>query len=140
MAGRRFGLIVCALCLCLSLAQIPALAASTADAKESIATDRECTLTLSYRHQTMAFPNVAVKLYRVAEVSADFQYTLTPQFAASDLMLNGIQSSSEWRVVRSTLESYILANSVAPDMTALTDEDGHVQFQGLKTGLYFLKV
>jgi hypothetical protein len=112
------------------------LAASTSDAVEPILTEKECSLTVSYCCANTAFSGMEVTLYRIAEVSADFQYTLTEPFAASGLILNGIQTTGEWNVVRSTLEAHILANDISPESTATTKEDGQVSFEELPTGLY----
>jgi hypothetical protein len=77
-----------------------------------------------------------VRLYKIADVSADFQYSLTAPFSNSGLILNGVQSVSEWNVIRSTLETHILAYDVDADFTGVTDQDGQVCFQALKPGLY----
>ena len=134
MAKRRVGLIAMILCLCLLPRTV--FAASTADAKETIATDRACSLNVSYRCDGNAFDGQSVKLYKIAEVSGDARYTLTPDFGASGLILNGIQTNGEWNVIRSTLEGFILANKVAPELVGVTDEKGEVRFDGLEPGLY----
>ena len=136
MAARRLGIIVFLLCFCLRLMPQYAYAASTTEAKEPIATDKECTLTICYSYGEKVFPDQIVKLYKVADVSANFQYTLTSSFAASGLILNGVQSNGEWKVIRSTLEAYILANNIAPTLTTTTDELGQACFTQLTPGLY----
>ena len=137
MAKRRVGIIAFLLCFCLCLMPQYALAASTTDANEPIDTGRPCTLTIGYTYDGTAFPNQTVTLYHVADVSADFQYTLTAPFAPSNLVLNGIQTNGEWDVIRTTMESYILSHGVTPTATAVTDELGQAHFTGLKPGLYF---
>lgn len=136
MAKRRVAVIVLLLCLCLSWLPCYAQAASTADAKEPISPDKDCSLTIAYRYDGQRFSNHPVKLYKIADVSADFQYTLTAPFANSGLILNGVQTVSEWNVIRSTLETHILAYDVDADFTDVTDQDGQVCFQALKPGLY----
>lgn len=136
MANRRVAVIVLLLCLCLSWLPCYAQAASTADAKEPISPDKDCSLTIAYRYDGQSFSNHPVKLYKIADVSADFQYTLTVPFANSGLILNGVQSVSEWNVIRSTLETHILAYDVDADFTGVTDQDGQVCFRALKPGLY----
>lgn len=139
MAKRRMGIIL-ALLLCLSLVLMPctARADSTSDAKEPIDTDRDCTLTVGYGYDGIAFSGEHVVLYQVAEVSEDFQYTLTAPFAASNLILNGIQTNGEWNVIRSTLESYLLTHPVEPVQTVFTDEAGQARFTPLNPGLYLV--
>ena len=136
MAERRMGLIAAILCLCLCLLPCRVLATSTADAKEPISTDRTCSLTISCYSGGMAFSELPVRLYQIAEVSADYQYTLTPAFVGSGLILNGIQTVGEWNVIRSTLEAEILANGIAADHTGLTDAAGKAAFEELLPGLY----
>lgn len=136
MAKRRFGIVILLICFCLCMLPSAALAASTTDAKEQINTDKECTLTISYHYGETAFPDQTVNLYQIADVSADYQYTLTSAFAPSGLMLNGIQTNGEWNVIRSTLEAHILAHNTAPVMSAVTDASGKACFESLKPGLY----
>ena len=136
MAKRRFGIVVLLLCFLLCMLPCHALAAATTDAKEPISADNACSLTIGYGYEGTAFPNQSVKLYKVADVSADFQYTLTAPFAASGLLLNGIQTNSEWNVIRSTLETRILADNIAPTQTVETGTSGHAAFTQLTPGLY----
>jgi hypothetical protein len=136
MINRKPGILLIVLWLCFCLMPYHVLAASTADAVEPIITEKACSLTLSYTCEDTAFSGVEVKLYRIAEVSADFQYTLTQPFEDSGLILNDIQTSGEWNVLRSTLEAYILANNLAPEFTSVTNSDGQASFDALKTGMY----
>ena len=134
MMNKKIGIIALALCFC--LLPFGAHAASSANAMEPIVPDRTCSLTVSCCYGEMAFQDVEVKLYRIAEVSADSQYTLTQSFASSGLDLNGVQGSSQWNVIRTTLEAHILSCNVAPDAILKTDQHGQVHFDALSTGMY----
>ena len=134
MVKRSLRLVILLLCFC--MVPIQAQAVSTADAKEPISPQADCSLTVSYGYDGAAFAGYDVQLYKIAEVSADYQYTLTEAFAGTGLALNGIQSHSEWNVIRSTLEAYILAESIAPTQIEQTDASGQAAFQNLKPGLY----
>ena len=138
MAARRMA-IICLL-VCLGLCWMPgrAGAVSTADAVEPISPEKSCSLTLRYVCDGIAFENLPVKLYRIAAVSAEAQYTLTPQFQSSGLEINGIQTSGEWDVIRSSLEAHILAANIAPDYVSATDAGGQAPFEGLMPGLYLV--
>ena len=136
MINRKIGILFVLLCLCFHLMPYQVMAASTSDAVEPIVPGKECSLTISYCYGETAFSSVEVKLYRIAEVSADFRYTLVQNFAASGLILDGIRTAGEWDVVRSTLETYILAYNIAPEITSVTNEDGQVSFESLKNGMY----
>ena len=136
MAKRRMGIMAVLLCICLCWMPCQAQAASTTDAVEPILPEKTCTLTICYGYDGTVFADLPVKLYRIAEVSADFQYALTPAFAASGLILNGIQTVGEWNVIRTTLEAHILAYGVEADVTAVTDAEGTLHLENLATGLY----
>jgi hypothetical protein len=136
MNNRKIGIIVLLLCFCFHWMPCQVMAASTSDAVEPIIPENECSLTVSYCYGETAFSGVPVKLYRVAAVSADFEYTLTQNFRSSGLDLNGIRTAGEWNVIRATLEAHILAHNIAPDFTAVTNGDGQASFGSLKTGLY----
>ena len=136
MINRKIGIIVFLLCFCFHLMPCQVMAASTSDAVEPIIPGNECSLTVSYCCGETAFSGIQVKLYRIAEVSADFRYTLAQSFAASGLILDGIRTAGEWDVVHSTLEAHILAYNIAPEFTSVTNEDGQVSFESLKTGMY----
>lgn len=136
MTTKKIGIIVFLLCFCLYWMPNQAMAASTSEAVEPIIPDQACSLTVSYCYGETAFSGLQVKLFRIADVSADFQYTLTQNFSATGLRLNGIQASGEWNVIRSTLEAHILADTMAPDFTAVTNADGQANFEALKTGMY----
>ena len=136
MAKRRLGALILLLCFCVCILPCHVQATSTTDATDPIDTQKDCTLTIRYAYNDTPFPGQTVTLYRVADVSADYQYTLTQTFAPSDLILNGIQTNSEWDVIRSTLDVYTLIHSPEPAMTAVTDELGNACFEPLKPGLY----
>ena len=124
------------LCVCFLLVPFYAQAASTSDASEPISPTEECALYLSLNYGQIAFSSVNVKLYKIADLSADFQFNLTAEFAKTNLNLNGIKAKSEWQTVRTTLESYIISNKINPTLNATTDNSGKVVFETLKTGLY----
>ena len=130
------GAIALLLFLCICIMPSHALAASTADAKEPISPEKVSSLSVKYSCEGIDFAELPVKLYKIADVAADFQYTLTDRFDESGLVLNGIQTVGEWNVIRSTLESFILANEVAHDFEVATDEGGYASFESLTTGLY----
>ncbi len=136
MVKRRIAIIFMLICLCFNALSCVTYAVSTSDAKEFIDIDKECSLSLSYRYEETAFSDLSVSLYKIAGVSSDFKYTLTPAFQSSGLSLNGIKSSAEWNVVRSTLETYIVADGIKYDASVTTDENGRAAFNSLEAGLY----
>ena len=134
MSKRRLAMILIIVCLYLMPCKVQA--ASTADAKEFISTDTLCTLGITYSSNGTSFSDLPIRLYKIAEVSSDFQYTLAPAYKASNLIINGIRTVGEWDVIRSTLETYIIANGIRPESVILTDEYGEAHFGSLLPGLY----
>lgn len=137
---KRLGIFVFLLCFCLCLTPCKGRAASTTQATAPISPAQKGSLTLFYGYQDTVFADLPVTVYQIAQVSDDFQYTLTPSFASSNLTLNGIQTAGEWNVIRSTLESYLFANSVEPSAVGTTDQNGRISVSSLETGLYLVTV
>ena len=140
MSERRLGLISALICIFLCLAPLAAMAASTDEAKEFIDTDRKCTLSISYCYDGIPITDTAVKLYKIADISSDFQYSLTQSFEATKLALNGLRTKGEWNTVRTTLEAYITGYAIAEDHISYTDSNGQVCFESLDVGLYLATV
>lgn len=140
MAKRRMAVMIALICLYFWLTPCYAMAASTTDASEPINVNQECMLTLTYTCDGTAFEDVSVKLYKIADVSSDFQYTLTSHFEPSELILNSVRTNGEWDVIRSTLEAHIIADNINADAVAKTDSEGLVCFESLKPGLYLATV
>jgi len=100
--------------------------------------EKVCSLALHYGYDKNVFEGNGVKLYRVAEVSADGTYTLTGAFTSYRVKLNGVSTQTEWKETAVTLASYAAADSITPDRDDKTDKDGAVRFNELKTGLYLV--
>lgn len=134
---RRILALFCA-ALCLWLLPCTARAASTTQATEPISLTKDCQLTVTYSHNGLCFPDMTVRLYKIASVSADYQYAYTKDFSACALPLNGVTSQREWDTLRATLESLILAGQPTPTATTRTDRHGQAVFSQLEPGLYFI--
>ena len=131
-------IVILLMALVISAGTLPSLAISTADAKEAIDPTKECSLELTLRSETKVYGGLTVRLYQFADVSADFQFAAAGSFAGYPLRINGIQASSEWDALASTLGSYIVADKITPDASAVTDENGVVLIEHLPVGLYYL--
>ncbi len=137
MIKRISCVVMMAALLALSLLSVSAI--STADAKEQIVEDKECSLTLTYRAEDKYFEGLDIQIFRCASVTADFQYSMYGEFAGYNVVLNGITSQTEWDAVCDTVGSYVVADGIEPDAELLTDENGVVSFTGLKPGIYYVK-
>jgi hypothetical protein len=136
MDKRRMKITLFLVFFCLCLLPLNASAKSTTDATEAILTEKECSLTVSCACDGMAFSDVNVNLYKIADVSSDFQYTPTSSFVDCGLSLNGIKTTSEWNVIKTTVESFIVANRIKADKAGSTNGEGIGTFEKLPTGLY----
>lgn len=101
--------------------------------------DADTSLTLHYQKNGTAFPDLEISIYRVAEAFPDGSFQLIAPFAGYPVDIHGITEQSQWDTVAETLWSYIVADQIAPDRQAQTDETGTVLFSDLKTGLYFVR-
>ena len=140
MAQRRTGIIAFVFCICLWLLPLSVLAASTTSAVEPIDTQAECKLNVLCICYGDPYQEAPVKIYKIASVSSDFQYTLTEDFALTNLEVNGIKSDSEWRVIRSTIENYIASKNITHLSVSDTDSTGKATFVNLTPGLYLVTV
>lgn len=108
--------------------------------QEPINTQAKAGLTLTFKPEAKPAPDVEFRIYRVAEVSEDCKYTLTPEFVDCGLDLSN-PDAEVWRQAVSTLTGYIAAGAeagITADAVGKTDEEGKVVFRDLSVGLYMV--
>lgn len=120
------------LCLCTAFL-FPVAQAST-----PLDPDAQASLTLRYQKDGKTFPNLQVDIYRVAEALPNGSFALIAPFSSYPVNIHDIMEQTQWKQVASTLDSYIVANQVAPDHSVTTDETGTASFSNIKTGLYLV--
>lgn len=98
-----------------------------------------CSLTLHYAQNTVGFEDLQISIYRVADISSSGKITAAAPFDTYPVQFNGITSQKEWDVVADTLEAYVVADGVKPLAMHSTDQHGTVIFDGLDTGVYFVR-
>ncbi len=101
--------------------------------------NQQACLTLYYQKDNIAFSQLSVGIYRVAEALPDGSYELIEPFASYPVSIHCITSQEQWQKVAQTLWSYIVANQTKPDREAKTDASGRVCFSDLETGLYLVR-
>ncbi|MBR3779528.1 MAG: Cna B-type domain-containing protein [Clostridia bacterium] len=106
---------------------------------EELNTEQLCNLTLEYSHEGVAFADVEVAIYRVAEAHTDGSYDLIAPYDAYSVNIHGITSQKEWQDVAATLTAYITANGVEPTASGVTDKAGEVVLSDLPVGLYLVQ-
>lgn len=101
--------------------------------------EAQASLTLHYRKDGVAFADLQIRAYRVAEAFPDGSYALIEPFASYPVHIHDITEQTQWQQVAQTLYAYIVADGITPNREAATDEAGTVRFSDLKTGLYFVE-
>ena len=129
MKTRKWRRMLGGLLACLLLA---ALLPTAAFARGMIDTGAPVSLTIRYPCQGITF-----RIYRVAEVSAYGEYTLTGDFQDDPVTLKQPDQAG-WRALAATLDGYAARDERKPLTTGETDENGRLTFSGLEAGLYLV--
>ena len=85
----------------------PAMAAAAID------TTHPVSLTISYQQDRKPIPGVPFALYRVADVNAYAEFTLSGDFKNYPVRLDGLDSAA-WRALAETLAAYVQRPADAP--------------------------
>lgn len=118
----------------------------TAFAAGSIDTNRDCELTIQYKHGDTKLSSVGFDLYKVADVDEYARLTLTDDFEQYPVDL-GDYKGAAWNELASTLDGYIARDSRKPEGpksvdSGKTDAEGTLVFPNtqtaMKPGLYLV--
>ena len=113
----------------------PAMAAAAID------TTHPVSLTISYQQDGKPIPGVPFALYRVADVNAYAEFTLSGDFKNYPVRLDGLDSAA-WRALAETLAAYVQRDRLTPLDSGVTDRNGELTFptngKTLLPGLYFV--
>lgn len=112
-------------------------AKSTDEATELINSSKTVSLELTYKYDDIVINDINVKIYKIASVSNDFQYSLSDSFKSYNVKINGIKSKDELRSLSETLESYVYADLIQETSNGIIREN-KVEFKDLETGLYLV--
>jgi hypothetical protein len=115
-----------------------AFAAGVADAMEKVDPARQCSLQMKYIYDEIPYENLNISLYRIADVSDSYEFSLDDTFAGYPIDLSNMSSQKEWESLKSAVDSYIIADEIEADFTAVTNQSGEAVFSDLKTGVYFI--
>ena len=106
-----------------------------------IETDRPVTLTVRFFHDKAPVSGAPFSLYRVADVSAYGEFTLTGDFKDDPVRLDD-RSSDGWRALAETLRAFVLRDGRKPLDSGVTGSTGLLTFPNrqktLRPGLYLL--
>ncbi|MBQ9901975.1 MAG: hypothetical protein IJM51_06275 [Clostridia bacterium] len=116
-----------------------AFAASTDQANGAFDSTKTNKLTVVYNAEDTTFEDTAIQLYRVADLTSDYDFVLTDEFASCGLDLSNLDSSDQWEVVADTLDAFVKANSpAAAGEFTLGANHCKAEFSGLTPGWYFI--
>lgn len=110
-------------------------------AAESIDLSRDLRLTISYRDENTPLTGAAFDIFLVATVDASGELAATKDFAQFQVNIRG-ENDEAWRTLASTLEGYVLRDSIAPADGGTTDDMGLLSLptaeKRLTAGLYLV--
>ena len=98
----------------------------------------DASLTLHYQKEGRAFEGLTVDIYRVAEALSDGTFSLIEPYASYPIQIHDITAQEQWKHTASTIRSYVVANQITSDYEGVTDANGVVSFENVKTGLYYV--
>lgn len=124
------------LCVCLMTAL---LLAPCVHAITPLEPDAGCSLTLTYQKEGVAFPDLHISLYRVAQAFPDGTFGLIAPYSGYPVNIHGITDQAQWKHAAATLSAYLAADGVTPDREVYTDAEGIACLEGLQTGLYLVR-
>lgn len=127
--------------LCLLLALTLVLPTS-ARAAGRIDLSRPVTLTLSCLDGDVPVHGAGVSIYLVALADDTGELSVTDDFSGFNIDIRG-KNDDAWRLLASTLEGYVLRDSVEPTDAGQTDSAGQLRFptggKALSAGLYLVR-
>ena len=102
----------------------------------------DLSLTIEYKHDNKAMEGVLFKLYKVADMTSNLEFSFTEQFKdyTNKIKLDNLDSSG-WKETAETLASYVQYESFFPIEMEETNQDGIVEFgkhDKLSMGIYLI--
>ena len=116
---KRFLPLLCVIAVCFAL-----LCPIAAQAVTPLEPDREASLTLRYEKEGVAFPDLQVCLYRVANAFPEGIFRLIPPYSGYPIHIHDISDQGQWKHIASTLCACITADQLPPDRETVTDAEG----------------
>lgn len=99
--------------------------------------DKDTKLTVTFTPEDAPAPGVEFRLYKVADVAANGEYTVVDAFAGYPVSWD-CEDIDDWNELVNTLMGYVAADAVKPDATAVTDAAGAAVFADIPVGIYLV--
>ena len=99
-------------------------------------------LTIEYKHENQAMEGVLFKLYKVADMTSNLEFSYTEPFKkyTNKIKLDNLDSSG-WKDTAETLAAYVQYETFFPLEMEETNKDGIVEFgknEPLSMGIYLI--
>lgn len=128
-----------AACLCcLVMLLCITLPAGAARLERYLDPDKITSLTMTYRPNGVPLSGVEFRLYRIASVDGDSNFTLLAPFNRYSIQFRRDMSTDEWQGLAETLAGYVVADRIGEAYNRLTNDEGVIKFPALATGLYLV--
>ena len=125
----------------LTAAGLMLFTALSAFAAESIDTNRNITLTISYTNNGTPIADAEFSIYLVAEADTRGNLVTTENFSGYNVDITD-DDNGEWGILATTLEGYVLRDQILPTDSQKTNQQGLASFpnEGIKLtpGLYLV--
>jgi len=108
-----------------------------AHAADPVDTSRICSLTLVARYEGSPLAGKRLRIYRVADGTADTWFTLAGAFTSSGVTLNGLDHKG-WSSAAATLSAYATNNAISAAQSGVSGSTGIANFTNLAQGLYLV--
>ena len=116
---------------------VKVFAASTDQPDELFDLSKSNSLSVVYHADQDDVDGTDIQLYKVAQWSERYDYTLTEAFAACGFNPEKVESNDEWQTIADTLDAYVKDQS--PEASKQTKiAGGKASFEDLEPGLYFI--
>lgn len=106
-------------------------------AAEAVDPTKPCSLALHCSYQLKPLEGMHLRIYRVADGTADTGFTLSGAFASLPVQISGL-SASGWATAAATLAAYIQPNGIAATASVQTNATGIASLTNMAQGLYLV--
>lgn len=128
---KRLTAILISLLLCISCT------AGTVYAYGTVNVWQKTSVTVYFAENGNGFSQVNFRIYRVADMNMNGEFTLAGDFRSYPVSLEDM-NSSKWRALSQTLDAYVQRDGLQPLKTGITGYYGAVTFSDLSVGLYLI--
>lgn len=103
----------------------------------SLDLNKKASLEIMFSLEEEPIDEVEFKIYKIANLSANFEITLTDKFKKYNLELENLENNNI-QDLASTLSIYALTDNITPDRIGSTNRNGSIIFENLELGVYLV--